>query len=73
MVKAHRIAYRLAKGPIPAGMIVDHGCGNRLCCRPDHLEAIPQSENTRRRYAAARGTLMTQLSLDLADPEGFGL
>jgi hypothetical protein len=72
-VYAHRVAYHLVKGPIPAGMIVDHGCGNRSCVRPDHLEAISQGENLRRRHAAAAGKLRTQLSLDLPDPEGFGL
>ncbi len=34
---AHRIAWRLTYGPIPAGMFLCHRCDNRLCCRPDHL------------------------------------
>src|SRR5215207_4655730 len=40
---AHRIAYLLAKGPIPAGLTVDHvkerGCTLRACQNPAHLEA----------------------------------
>jgi len=49
---AHRAAYRLAVGPIPEGMEVDHTCRVRLCCRPDHLEAVPGRVNNERRDAA---------------------
>lgn len=34
---AHRIAWELARGPIPEGLFVKQRCGNRLCCNPDHL------------------------------------
>jgi hypothetical protein len=36
-IKAHRLAWQLAFGPIPQGMLVCHTCDNRLCCRPSHL------------------------------------
>lgn len=42
---AHRIAYELAKGPIPAGLQIDHLCRNRACCNPVHLEAVSCREN----------------------------
>jgi len=51
---AHRLAWRLLVGPIPEGMVVDHGnpergCLNRGCGEPSHLELITQAENVRRR------------------------
>ena len=46
--RAHRIAYELAIGPIPAGLVIDHLCRNRRCVNPDHLEPVTSQENTRR-------------------------
>ena len=45
---AHRIAYRLTYGAIPEGLIIDHLCSNRICIRPEHLQAVTQAENLRR-------------------------
>lgn len=41
----HRIAFELAKGPVPDGMELDHLCKNRLCCNPQHLEAVTHRTN----------------------------
>ena len=41
----HRLVYTLVKGPIPIGLQIDHLCRVRLCCNPDHLEAVTQREN----------------------------
>lgn len=46
--KAHRAAFVLFRGEIPSGLTIDHLCGNTLCVRPDHLEAVPLRENIMR-------------------------
>lgn len=42
---AHRVAYELTNGPIPAGMMVDHKCRNRGCVNPDHLRIATNKQN----------------------------
>lgn len=53
---AHRIAYKLAVGPIPDGMEVHHtchtegctlhgDCSHRRCCNPRHLQPVPPRAN----------------------------
>ncbi len=44
----HRVMYEHYKGPIPEGFDVDHLCRVRLCCNPDHLEAVTRTENSHR-------------------------
>lgn len=46
---AHRFSYQFFVGDIPEGYHVDHLCGWRTCVNPLHLEAVPPSENLRRR------------------------
>lgn len=45
---AHRFMYERAHGPIPTGLEIDHLCRNRLCVRPDHLEAVTHRVNVHR-------------------------
>lgn len=45
---AHRAAYTLLVGPIPAGLTLDHLCRVRNCVNPDHLEPVTLKENLMR-------------------------
>lgn len=45
---AHRVAWEWARGPVPAGMELDHLCRNRACVRPEHLEPVAPDVNKRR-------------------------
>jgi hypothetical protein len=47
-LSAHRVGYELVKGPIPAGLQIDHLCRNPACCNAAHLEAVTPRENVRR-------------------------
>jgi len=47
-IGAHRVGYERVKGPIPAGLTIDHLCRNPSCGNPDHLEAVTLMENIRR-------------------------
>lgn len=47
-IVAHRFAYELLVGPIPAGLQLDHLCRNRQCVNPDHLEPVDSRTNTLR-------------------------
>lgn len=42
---AHRFAYELTYGPIPAGMEIDHLCHNRRCANPEHLRVVTRKQN----------------------------
>ena len=51
---AHRYAYEILIGPIPAGLELDHLCYEPSCVRPAHLEPVSRAENAKR--AAERRT-----------------
>ena len=42
---SHRKAWELLRGPIPAGLTVDHLCKVKSCCNPDHMEIVSRGEN----------------------------
>ncbi len=56
-VKAHRLAWELARGPIPPGLCVLHRCDNPPCCRPGHLFIGTRADNNRDSALKGRGAL----------------
>lgn len=43
--RAHRIAFTLERGTIPAGLVLDHLCRRRVCVNPEHLEPVTHAVN----------------------------
>lgn len=46
--KAHRLSYVVAKGRIPADLVLDHLCRRKACINPEHLEPVQNGENVLR-------------------------
>lgn len=44
---AHRVAYEMAKGPIPEGMLIRHTCDTPSCVNPAHLIVGTDADNVR--------------------------
>ena len=51
---AHRVAWTLFRGDIPAGLHVLHVCDVRPCCNPDHLFLGTHQDNMKDRKLKGR-------------------
>jgi hypothetical protein len=58
---SHRVSYEHHIEPIPAGMSLDHLCGQRACVNPIHLEPVTQQENVLRGVGISAVTVRTDL------------
>lgn len=47
ITRAHRVAYELVVAKPPPRWHVHHHCGNRTCCNPGHMEAMPAAAHRR--------------------------
>lgn len=43
-VYAHRAAWEILVGPVPAGVLLTHACRVRHCCNPDHIRPMRRAE-----------------------------
>mgnify|MGYP000205016034 CR=1 FL=1 len=55
MVKAHRYAHELLKGPIPEGMYGLHACNQPSCVNPHPNHVNPGTQHENLEYAAKQG------------------
>lgn len=51
---AHRIAWVLERGPLPAGADLLHSCDVTWCVNPSHLRVGTQADNNRDAWARGR-------------------
>jgi hypothetical protein len=55
MESAHRVSYKLWRGPIADGLLILHRCDNPPCVNPAHLYEGTNSDNQREAFDRGRG------------------
>jgi hypothetical protein len=60
---AHRSAYMVHTGPIPAGLCICHSCDTPLCINPEHLWLGTERQNAEDRDSKKRGRWTTRRKL----------
>ena len=48
VLRAHRLSWRVLRGPLSDDLSLDHLCLNKGCVNPDHLDPCTSGENTLR-------------------------
>lgn len=56
MVRAHRVSYEIAHGPIAPGVKIDHTCHTPSCVNPSHLRPATNKQNGENRRGAQRNS-----------------
>lgn len=56
--RAHRVAYELAFGSVPEGLVIDHLCHHRACVNPAHLMPVTMQQNNENRSGAEPGAVV---------------
>jgi hypothetical protein len=55
--RAHRFAWTVARGQIPAGLFLCHACDNPPCVRPSHLFLGTQKANMQDAHSKGRTSM----------------
>jgi hypothetical protein len=55
VVRAHRFAYELLRGPVGVGLDLVAVCGDRRCVNPGHMARLSPEERARRARLATLG------------------
>jgi predicted DNA-binding protein (UPF0251 family) len=73
MVKAHRFAWQLRYGDVPADKLVCHTCDNPPCANADHLflgDIIDNNKDSKRKGRNAKGERHSSVTKPESVPRG---